>query len=354
MICFGMKPWDDIPDRTQQLMKHLKDMTIFYFYPPTTEYTFPTARKQAWVEEHVYAYALPKPYPNMNHGILIQLRMKKLARYVTRILHKYHVQDFLLWMTHPVQYDLSSFLHYSYLIYDCGGYWESFLQHYQDDLVEKADLVLSASDTLRQDLGKKNKNVMLLRHGVDYELFREISQDIGERGNTNRFGFAGVIHSDLDLSPLVYAAKERPNWKFCLMGLCHRGNPFLAELKKLPNIVFCGEFHPEDVAEFLFSCSVLMEFRRLSNDRESYSTRLYEYCSTGLPIVSCLKQHDIEVFPDVVYSAYHERDFILKCETALAEPENLVSARRRKHGKDGSWKRRSQRISQIFHTVGIC
>lgn len=354
MVCLGLKSWDGMPDRTQHLMSHLKDITIFYFYPPTKEMPYPTARKDAWKEEHIFAYALPKAYSTMHSGILIHLRMKTLNKYISKVLNKHGVTEQLLWITHPLQCEMIGLLPYDYLIYDCAGYWEYFLQQYQELLLEKADLVLSVSETLEHDLRQYHKNVMLLEHGVDYDLFQSGNTERSLQKKIERFGFVGEIDFDLDLSSLVYVARERPTWKFCLMGRCHKENPFLEVLKELPNVILVGSRLPEDMAEFLFSCSVLLDFRCLDGGIGRSSSRLFEYCATGLPIVSYLWQGEIEVFPDVVYSAYSEKEFLLKCEVALAEPKDLVSERRKQHGEKGSWKNRAEKISQIFHTAGIC
>lgn len=354
MVCLGLKPWDEMPDRTQQLMTHIKDITIFYFYPPTKQSPYPTARLDAWKEEHIYAYALPKSYSRFNSGLLIHLRMKTLQKYITRVLSKHHVTEQLLWVTHPVQCEMIGLLPHHYLIYDCAGYWEYFLQQYQELLLKRADLVLSASEAVGKDLKQYHKNVMLLEQGVDYTLFQSVAERMNLVEKTERFGFTGEIELDLDLSPLVYVAKERPWWKFCLMGRCHRENPFLQELKELPNVVLAGTYPPEEMAEFLFSCSVLLDFRHLDGEIASASSRIFEYCATGLPIVSHFWQGEIEEFPDVVYSAYDETEFLHKCEAALAEPIDLVSQRRKKHGENADWVKRAERITQIFHTAGIC
>ena len=53
-------------------------------------------------------------------------------------------------------------------------------------------------------------------------------------------GWAGTLWSDLDLYPLLYAARERPDWTFLLLGRREKGNPLLPRLKKLPNVIVPG------------------------------------------------------------------------------------------------------------------
>lgn len=370
IICIASKPWGDTPpDRTQQLMSHLKDCIILYFYPTSLGKEVTISRHEAKVEEHVYSYGLPKQFPNISMGLLADLRMNKLAQYIKGVMNKHHVKDGLLWLTHPIHFDLVSHLSYGEMVYDCVGYWSEGLQLRQDRLVEQADLIFCVSGALHKDLSEQNKNAVLLPNGVDESLFQKLLQEtaphVPSKGRKNWFGFAGTVDFDLDLSPLVCAAKERPLWKFCIMGQCYEENPFLEELYQLPNVLFCGHYPPDVVAEFLCSCSVLMDFRKLQGENfdqteyfrntmaEGFSSRLYEYFMTGKPIVANFWQYDLEPYPDVIYSSYSEGEFLAQCEVALAEPPQLVSARRKKHGKNASWKNRSRRVEQIFSTAGF-
>lgn len=55
--------------------------------------------------------------------------------------------------------------------------------------------------------------------------------------------------------------------------------------------------------------------------------RLYEYLSTGKPIVSMLWPEQVELFPDVVYGAHSPEEFLHLCQQALAEDPGWVDQR---------------------------
>ncbi len=85
-----------------------------------------------------------------------------------------------------------------------------------------------------------------------------------------------------------------------------------------------------EVPDYLGRCQVLLDLLR---DSQPYNDvvppRLYEYLSTGKPIVSMLWPEQVELFPDVVYGAHSPEEFLHLCQQALAEDPGWVDQRRR-------------------------
>lgn len=366
IVCLGTRPWGELPDRTQQIMAHLKGVEILYFHPPKeqqdkgldkTNKTTRKKNKKTKVRTHIHAYTLPKDIPNTGGAYLLRsIRQKRLGQFITHVMAKHHVRHPLVWASHPAQEELTSYLNYSILVYDCNQYWDEELWFPQEHLLQKADLIFTTSKGLKRDLLalNYNRNIALLLNGVNYPLFEENSLFVERNKGETWFGFAGVIDYDLDLSPLLYVAKSKPKWKFLLMGPCPRGNPSYSALERLPNVEFFGQHAPHKVSEFLFSCHVLMEFRYFNRmETDINSIRLYEYFATGRPIVGNLWPNEIERFPDVVYSSFSNVEFLEKCTMALEENPNYFSARRKKYAKNAAWHKRSDTVLEILSTSGL-
>ena len=85
-----------------------------------------------------------------------------------------------------------------------------------------------------------SSNIALLPNGGTYPLFAKATAPDRVRPSSPFqgpvLGYAGTIHYDLDLSPLLYAAQARPDWTFLLLGR-REHNPFLRRLSRLPNVV---------------------------------------------------------------------------------------------------------------------
>ena len=83
------------------------------------------------------------------------------------------------------------------------------------------------------------------------------------------------------------------------------------------------------------------------------SPRLYEYLATGKPIVSMLWPGQVEQFPDVIYNARDEGEFLTLCAHALEEDPGFVTGRRRDHAAQAAWPLRAAQISRILTTAGL-
>ena len=83
-------------------------------------------------------------------------------------------------------------------------------------------------------------------------------------------------------------------------------------------------------------------------------SRIYEYLSTGHPVVTMLWPGQVEHFPDVIYGAHSSEDFCRLCEQALTEAPGWVSGRRKNYGEQAAWSNRAAEVSRILRTAGFC
>lgn len=330
----------------------MKEVEVLYFFPSSQETERKAGQKKKYrVRPGVYVYPLPQEIQTST-TLFSALRQKRVAQFITHTMSKHRVRRPLLWVTHPWYSQLVSHLSYHYMVYDCGFLWDESLFLRQEQLVAKADLVFAASESLKAGLRTYHRNVALLENGVNTPLFVDASPI--PKSKEKLLGFAGAIDYDMDLAPLVYAAEQKPFWKFYVVGPCDQGNPFLKMLSLLPNVRIFGEQNYLKIPEFLMTCHVLMDFRYHHRPlTDVNSIRLYEYMATGRPIVASMWKDEIERYPDVVYSAYHEEDFLKQCEVALMEDPDFVFARRKSYGDNASWTKRADTVMKILTDGGI-
>ena len=98
-------------------------------------------------------------------------------------------------------------------------------------------------------------------------------------------------------------------------------------------------------------CLDLQRRDRLSGD--VIPRRIYEYLSTGKPVVTMLLPDQVEEFPDVIYGAHTLEEYDRLCESALAEDPGWVSPRRRDYGSAAAWSRRAGEIQRILSGIGL-
>ena len=82
-------------------------------------------------------------------------------------------------------------------------------------------------------------------------------------------------------------------------------------------------------------------------------SRMFEYLSSGKPIVAMLQPDQVEHFPDVVYGAHDEGEFVKLCVRALDEAGSWAKDRRRSYGKAAAWSGRAGVVNQILGSIGL-
>ena len=167
-------------------------------------------------------------------------------------------------------------------------------------------------------------------------------------------GWAGTIRRDLDLSPLLRAAADLPRCSFVLVGRTE-GSAQLRRLSTFPNVHLLGPKAPVDLPDYLCRFDVCLN---LLSGREQPTdivpSRIYEYLSTGNPIVSMVGSGQIEHFPDVIYGAHTAREFSQLCASALTEVGSWTRCRRRNYGAAAAWSVRADEVCRILDAIGLC
>ena len=358
IVCLSNEPWSPSPGRTQQLVARLKDVQVLYFSSAESWRDQRFRGKGRAVKPNITTYTLPPLLLPVDerYGELFQLGQRKLARYIAGKIAKHRFRAPLLWTTCPEQVHLLDRLDYDALVYDCDREWDDLPPAWEGVLSSTADVVFAASQGLADRLSPCSSNIALLPNGTAYPLFAKAArppEDRPPRRTAPTFGWAGTIHPDLDLSPVLHAAHAHPEWNFLLLGR-REPNPLVKKLKRLPNVSFLPPCPQMEVPAYLARCQVLMDFLREEQpDSDVIPTRMYEYLSTGRPIVAMLWPDQVEPFPDVVYGAHSNREFVTLCEHALEELPSLVTQRRLDHGAQAAWSVRAGRVSRILATAGL-
>lgn len=356
-ICLANEPWQGVPTRTQQLLTRLRDAQVLFFGPPTPagnkDYKKPGRR----VRPGLIAYTLP-PILDVDerHGYFFRRNQNKLTRFLERAMERHRFREPVLWCTCPDQVHLLDYLSYRALIYDCDREWTGFPLRWESDLALAADVVFAASPGLIEHLAPCNDNIALLPNGANYPMFSRTDLDApAELRGVDRpvLGYAGTLWRDLDLSPLVQSASDHPDCAFVLVGRAEE-NPMLPALESMRNVALLGHRSPAELPDYLGRFDVCLNFlRRRGGESDVLSPRIYEYLSTGKPIVSALYEDQVEPFPDVVYSAHTPQEFSRLCSRALAETGDWARRRRRDYGAANAWSCRADEVARILETIGL-
>ena len=353
ILCLAAEPWRTVPTRTQQLMLRLKDAQILFFEPPGSLRRKPGRPMRPGLT----VYTLPPALEvEAAHPVLHRQRCRRLARFILRQMERHRFREPLLWCTAPEQVHLLELLPHRGVVYDCGRDWFDLPPRWESDLALAADVVFAASPGLADHLSPCSGNIALLPNGVSFPMF---TRPAGEcppelRGLAGPvLGYVGTIWPDLDLSPVLHAARTMPEAAFLLLGRLG-DNPLLDDLERLDNVLLPGARRPLEVPDYLARLDVCLELPRLDNwKNDILSPRLYEYLAAGKPVVSLLPRDQVEPFPDVIYTAHTDEEFTRLCRRALEESGGWARERRRAHAAQADWSLRARQVERILGAIGL-
>ena len=355
LICLADEPWSANPSRTQQLLSRMKGTQILYFEPASGLGDL-RRRPGRRVRPGLVVYTLPPVWEGESDGFLFRAGRRRLLRFVEGAMARHHMRDPVLWCATPRMVHLAEALNCRGLVYDCARDWSHLPVRWESDLCLSADVIFAASPELAEHISPCNDNVALLPNGANCSV-RPRSD--GARPPALRgvpgpiLGYAGTLWHDLDLEPVIRAARAYPQARVVLVGR-REESALLRRLEREPNVMFTGEVSLAELPDYLGCFDVCLSLLRWdSPDNDVLPARIFECFSTGKPIVSMLLPGQVEEYPDVIYAAHTVRRFVELCGTALAESGTWARTRRLHYAEEGSWSFRAQQVERLFRDTGL-
>jgi glycosyltransferase involved in cell wall biosynthesis len=161
--------------------------------------------------------------------------------------------------------------------------------------MEHADIIYTVSKQLEKKFLERSKtsHVRHLPNGVDPQLFRFPAEppSVRREARKNRrpvLTYVGVLSERVDLDLIEKLSQDWPQCSFQLIGPMSRAvEQKWTEMRKIPNLEWKGLVHHSKIPDTLRSSDVLLIPHVDSPlSRSMDPLKLYEYLTTGLPIVS--------------------------------------------------------------------
>ncbi len=237
------------------------------------------------------------------------------------------------------------------VIYDCMEDHTSF-SHLPAETVEQkeivlahnADLVLAVSEMIARRMRTHQSNVLLVPNASDFSFFRYplIALDPFVAALHPVIGYVGVVTEWFDLEAVEYAARAHPDWNFVIIGEVYLLD--IRAAKELPNVMFMGEIPYAELPRYMnfFDVAVIAHKKSRRTDWAG-SVKLYEYLSTGRPVVARLLEW-LQPYGDLVTFYELPQEFVSAIEQALHEDTLEKQALRLKVARENSWENRGRTL----------
>jgi len=231
------------------------------------------------------------------------------------------------------------------------GFDASAIKTAEDELLTRADLVITTSEPLLVTKRIRRRDALLIPHGVDYDHFAAAWRSPPPRPHdldaisTPIFGFFGLIHHWIDRTLIARVARLRPQYAFVLIGDCKSD---VAELRDVPNVHLLGRRPYEALPAYCAAFrAALLPFVQNAMTRNINPIKMMEYLAAGLPVVST-PLPAAERFLGPVSIAAGAEEFARACDTALATADAAQRRRISESVRDHTWESRIDILSEYI------
>jgi glycosyltransferase involved in cell wall biosynthesis len=233
------------------------------------------------------------------------------------------------------------------LFEEMPGINKTYIASLDDELTTSANLVLYVNKALYEQGLSRNKNSLLIGHGVDFDFFvggsdsKDIPENIAEIKRPIVGFFGDISGKTSDLNLLEFAAKKLPGMSFVLIGPVSAD---VSKLKRLENVYFLGQKDYEQIPLYGKEFDVAMMPWNMSRWIQFCNpVKIKEYLALGKPIVSTYYP-EIEPYSDIVYVARNYETFVSCISEALKERDPNKVQERRERVRNETWDNKVKQI----------
>lgn len=376
LIVFG-EDWGGLPSSTQHIIRHLAEKRKIVWvnsiglrqphfgirdFKRILSKLFAIKENNSAVNtinnlpENNFHIVNPKTLPAPRSKFARWLATKLLVSQIKPVAQTAGLTQPVLWTSLPTAVDIAGQLDESALVYYCGddfsalaGVDHDIVNKREQELLEKSDLILAASQNLAQRFPVKKTH--LLTHGVDWSLFTKPAPRANDLPNDGRpiAGFYGSISAWLDIDLLCETISRMPNWHFVFIG---KAVVDTSALKQFNNVYFLGKrSHQQLPAYSQHWTASLLPFKNNAQIRACNPLKLREYLAAGSPVIST-SFPALNRYHDVVQVVTDSDGMVNALEASkLMKPLNAFSEMAQKSVDNDSWSAKAEQVSQWIDSL---
>ena len=318
---------------------------------------------------------------SVEHASKVLLRWQRLRSYDRWITRRHaaslrrHVNepggDIIAHIFHPAFAEYADALRPRWTVYHAFDLfseqpcWTDDLAHAEDELLQRADLVVASSASVAAALHRLGRDeVLVLPNGGDARAFEAGTRlpcpaDLAAIPRP-RIAYIGRVNRKVDFPMIAAMARSQPDWQWVLVGpvaVTGAGAPSLdpkladafRDCQNLPNVHFLGNKPHVELPAYAAHMDVNTMCYRADRGwwNAASPLKLNEYLATGRPVVS-IDLPDIRSFSDVVTFVRDTGEWRRALAASLDDRSPQAVERRRRVARANSWDKRVDRLEQAF------
>lgn len=231
------------------------------------------------------------------------------------------------------------------------GFNADYIATMENELLERADVVLATSRPLQELKAIKRPDTVLVRHGVDFDHFATawrspppMPTDLAKVPRPI-IGFFGLIQHWVDLDLIAAVARMRPLYSFVLIGECKVD---ASRLRGLDNVLMLGRRAYETLPAYCAAFDAgMMPFALNAMTRHVNPVKMHEYLAAGLPVIST-RLPEAEAFGGSVTVVDSAGEFAHACDRAVDAATHSARALISRAVEGHTWESKVEHLSDLI------
>ncbi|SJZ75145.1 glycosyltransferase [Selenihalanaerobacter shriftii] len=365
IVVLGRDVWRSRYQRPQQILSKLSSKyKVLYIddisFLPQLELNFEDELQIEKINPDLHVLSLfnSEKIDNLSQ---MESKLKLVAQVINDSLDRLNIRNPILWVDSPVWAPIIDYLSSEKIIYSYMSKFKEFVGELEDvnlvnefegELLSIADLILTPSYSLLEEIEDYNQKAQVVSNAVDLEHFAQVYEEELETPielkdlKSPIVGYIGAIAEWFDTELVLELAEKNPTISIILIG---RVNIEVDELEEYDNVYFLGERSYYELPNYL-QCFDLCINPIIKNDLTSSVdlVALYEYLAAGKPVVS-INLPEVNKFSKVVEVAKDSNEFCTKVEELCREENRVEVVEETKELlSSNTWEDRAEELERIL------
>lgn len=256
----------------------------------------------------------------------------------------------VLWCSSPNQVININRIPHDFVLYDvideCSHEFIKW-KLYVDDMINKSDIIFTASTALYNKFKLRCSKAYLISNGVDLNNYSMDKKNwpIDLPKVRNIVGYIGAIASWLDYEIINYITKYVDN-NYVFIG------PFMMGFKPMnisSNLFYLGYKQIKELPFYINNFnSCIIPFKVNSMTNGCNPIKFYEYSSLGKPVVTS-NIDEMKKYGELCYISKSKEEFLLNINKSLDETSINITKKRVELAEKNSWSMKIDEILKILY-----
>lgn len=366
LVCISHVPWDGLWQRNQQTMSRLSKSERVIYARSANALEISDNRKHLKyllgkrIDKDLFVISPIILWGDTRLSLIRRMNRWILLSYIRFAMIRAGFTGLpkVLWFYFPRSEYLCGGLGEHLIVYDILDEYTTWTNATRDivlrerNLLEKADLVITGTNSLCKKKRKWNPNIHFVQNGVEKDHFRRAMNESTEVPDDLKpyphpvIGYFGLLGDRIDVSIIEKLADRHSEWTIALVGPVREE---MCALPERPNILVTGQREYDMLPGYLKGFDVaIIPYLLNETTMDLNPTKLLEYLAGGKPVVSTAMTDVVELFSDYVGVAHDSEQFLMLTESAVENPDEDHIARGIRFANGFTWEAMAERIRDLI------